>query len=423
MSSIIGVAQLNRYISLKLKNDIKLSGLTVRGEITDFKVNFKSGHAYFSLKEDGSQIRCVMFRSQLAKNSFKPENGVNVLCVGNIEVYEPNGVYQIIASEIFPVGIGEKYLQIEAVKKKLEEKGYFSQERKKPLPPLPKRIAAVTSVNGAAIRDVMNILGRRYPIGELYIFPSQVQGATAHLSIAEALKQADRSGCDVIILTRGGGSSEDLMAFNTEEVATAVAECDTPVISAVGHETDTTLADYAADLRAPTPSAAAELCAPDIEQIIGAVSFMERRLADSFTARTSSAEQNLARLDAMLRSCSPLGRLEQEEEHIANLDIRMKTSAARSIDAANAKLGTLSIRLDSAYENRIGSAQSRIDKLATQLEALDPYRVLERGYTITMKDGAPVTNAGLLKEGDEIVIRFRDSSVTARITGKESEKG
>ena len=423
MSSIIGVAQLNRYISLKLKNDIKLSGLTVCGEITDFKVNFKSGHAYFALKEDGSQIRCVMFRSQLAKNSFRPENGINVLCVGNIEVYEPNGVYQIIASEIFPVGVGEKYLQIEAVKKKLAEKGYFSQERKKPLPPLPKRIAAVTSLNGAAIRDVMNILGRRYPIGELFIFPSQVQGDKAHLSIAEALRKADNSGCDVIILTRGGGSSEDLMAFNTEEVATAVAECNTPVISAVGHETDTTLADYAADVRAPTPSAAAELCAPELEQILGTVAYMERRLADSFDTYIAAAEKSLDMVDMKLHGCSPLGRLEHEAEHIKNIDIRMKAASEKLLSANSTKLEALETKLGSAFASRINKEENRIGKLAAQLETLDPYRVLERGYTITMKNGVPVTSAEMLDIGDEIVIRFRDSSVTARITAAETEKG
>ncbi len=423
MSSIIGVAQLNRYIALKLKNDVKLSGVTVRGEITDFKVHYKSGHSYFALKEDGSQIKCVMFKNQLARNAFKPENGVNVLCTGDIEVYEPNGVYQIIAREMIPVGIGAKFLQIEAIKKKLAEKGYFSEERKKPLPPLPKRIAVVTSLNGAALRDVLNILGRRYPVGEVLLFPSQVQGDTAHLTIVDALKRADKSGCDVIILTRGGGSYEDLMAFNTEEVASAVAECDTPIISAVGHETDTTLADSAADVRAPTPSAAAEICAPEAEQLLGAIDYMEKRLSDSMEVFLRLSEQRLDELESKLSDNSPHDRLDRESEHISALSARMRAAADRAVEREETRLETLGMRFGAAYDRSLNEKQNRFETLLARLETLDPYSVLERGYTITMKDGVPVTNADALDSGDEIVIRFRDRSVTARVTSTDGGKG
>ena len=424
MSSIIGVAQLNRYISLKLKNDVKLSGLTVRGEITDFKVHFKSGHSYFTLKEDGSLIKCAMFKSALARNAFKPENGVNVLCTGDIEVYEPNGVYQLIVREIVPVGIGQKFLQIEAIKKKLADMGCFAAERKKPLPPLPKRIAVVTSLNGAAVRDVLNILGRRYPVGEVRIFPSQVQGDTAHLTIVRALKAADESGCDVIILTRGGGSYEDLMAFNTEEVAVAVSQCRTPIISAVGHETDTTLADYAADVRAPTPSAAAEICAPQLEQLLSAVDFMKKRLTDGLETALRLAEQRLDDCETRLAANSPADRISREDERLSAFSARMRSAAERITERGESSLAALRLRLGSAAEQYLGAAESRFGSLSARLEALDPYKVLERGYVIAMKDGSPVTDPAALGINDEITIRFRDGSVTARITGTDTgEKG
>lgn len=423
MSSIIGVAQLNRYISLKIKNDVKLSGLAVRGEITDFKVHFKSGHAYFALKEDGSQIKCVMFRGQLSRNAFTPENGINVICVGNLEVYEPNGVYQLIASEILPVGVGERFLKIEAIKKKLEGEGLFAAERKIQLPPLPKRIGVITSLNGAALQDVMNVLGRRYPVGELKIFPSQVQGDKAHETIVEALRRADKGGCDVLILTRGGGSYEDLMAFNTEEVARAVALCETPIISAVGHETDTTLADYAADMRAPTPSAAAELCAPEAEQLIGTAEYMAERLNDCFGGYLDSLEARAEYLGKRLADNSPIGRIEREEERLRVLSDKMRAAIDRDIERKETALGGVTLRLGKAYERFTDEKRSRFEKLDAQLEALDPYRVLERGYTITMKDGAPVISAEALGVGDEITIRFRDRTVSARITSMDGGEG
>ncbi|MBR1724309.1 MAG: exodeoxyribonuclease VII large subunit [Ruminococcus sp.] len=395
MSSILSVSQLNRYISLKLGGDLKLKSLTVRGELSDYKVHFKSGHAYFMLKDETSQLKGVMFSRSVQKLGFSPENGMKVLCTGNIEVYEVNGVYQIVATELIPAGIGAKFMQLNALKQKLNEMGVFAVERKKPLPELPKKIAVVTSLNGAALQDVLKIMRRRYPAGELEIFPAQVQGETAPATIASALKKADSSGADVLILTRGGGSFEELMPFNTEEVALAVSACKTPVISAVGHETDTTLADYAADKRAPTPSAAAEICAPTTEIMLGALNAMEQRLNNSFITSLAAMSKEVDGLEASLLKNDPTTEISKKFELVGRYEQDMKRAV-------------VSILSERAHS---------LDKAHEKLKALDPLAVLDRGYTITMKNGTPVTSAEDIEVGDDIVIRFKDFTAEAKITG------
>lgn len=395
MSSILSVSQLNRYISLKLGGDLKLKSLTVRGELSDYKVHFKSGHAYFMLKDETSQLKGVMFSRSVQKLGFSPENGMKVLCTGNIEVYEVNGVYQIVATELIPAGIGAKFMQLNALKQKLNEMGVFAEERKKPLPELPKKIAVVTSLNGAALQDVLKIMRRRYPAGELEIFPAQVQGETAPATIASALKKADSSGADVLILTRGGGSFEELMPFNTEEVALAVSACKTPVISAVGHETDTTLADYAADKRAPTPSAAAEICAPTTEIMLGALNAMEQRLNNSFITSLAAMSKEVDGLEASLLKKDPTTEISKKFELVGRYEQDMKRAV-------------VSILSERAHS---------LDKAHEKLKALDPLAVLDRGYTITMKNGTPVTSAEDIEVGDDIVIRFKDFTAEAKITG------
>ncbi len=395
MASILSVSQLNRYISLKLGGDVKLKGLTVRGELSDFKIHYKSGHAYFTLKDETSQLKGVMFSRSLQKLGFMPQSGMGVLCSGNLEVYEAGGVYQIIASELIPAGIGAKFMQLNAVKQKLSEMGVFAEERKKKLPELPKKIAVVTSLNGAALQDVLNIMRRRYPAGELEIFPAQVQGETAPAAITGALKKADLSGADVVILTRGGGSFEDLMPFNTEEVALAVSACKTPVISAVGHETDTTLADYAADMRAPTPSAAAEMCAPTTELMLGALDSVTARLDSSFVKMLSLRSEKLEALSAAIERSDPLSEIKRRSGLLDLLEKDMQR-AVRSV---------------------ISEQINTLENLSGRLKALDPLSVLDRGYTITMKDGQPVSSADDINIGDDIVIRFKDFAAEARITG------
>ena len=392
MSSILTVSQLNRYLASKLRSDVKLSGIAVKGELSNFKVNSSSGHAYFSLKDEEAVIRGIMFASNLKRLKFVPCDGMSVLIVGNINLYERDGVLQITALEITPTGVGAVKTGLDQLKKKLADLGVFDTAAKKKIPVLPKKIAVVTSLTADALQDIKNVLGRRCPIVKVEIFPAQVQGENAPDTIARALRCADRSGADTIILARGGGSDEDLMAFNSEKAAVAVFECETPVITAVGHETDTTLVDYAADLRAPTPSAAAELAVPMKEQLIGTVGFMEQRLAKAMLGRISELGRRLSELDTALRLASPTVKIAVEEK----------------------KLGELSFKLESRMKKRLESESMLVDKYAAQLSALSPFNILGRGYSIVMKNGVPV-GASELSAGDEIAVRFSDGTATAEI--------
>lgn len=395
MSSIISVSELTNYITHRLTDDLQLKTLTVKGELSEFKVHYASGHAYFTLKDGGAVLKGIMWKSKVEKLGFEPRIGMSVLCTGSIAVYKAGGYYQISANEIIPAGIGVKFLQQKQLEERLAKLGIFSQERKKQLPKLPERIAVVTSLNGAALQDVLNIMRRRYPVGELLIFPAQVQGETAHLTIASAIKKADASGSDVIIVARGGGSYEDLMPFNTEEVAIAIADCDTPIISAVGHETDTTLADHAADMRAPTPSAAAELCAPTSETMINTIALEKDKLDAAFEEYLAGLCDRTERLSARLRAASPY----------------------HAVERAKVRLSMLDERLAKAVWSAVANKTAAFGRLDAKLEALSPFKVLDRGYTITLKNGIPVTDADQLAFEDEVTIKFRDFAVTARITG------
>ena len=395
MGSVLTVTQLNKYLSFKIKADPKLMGVAVRGEVSNFNINYRSGHAYFSLKDDTSAISCVMFASAASKLRFDPEDGMSVMAIGNVGVYERSGNCQMIVTEMLPAGAGAVHVSIEQTKKELEELGVFAAERKKKIPLVPKKLAVVTSLTGAALQDIIHITERRYPLCELLVFPAAVQGESAQKSICEAVKKADRSGADTLILARGGGSAEDLMPFNRREVVLAVADCETPVITAVGHETDTTLVDYAADLRAPTPSAAAELAVPDRSEMTGAVTALENKLGAALGALIGDKEQRLTQLSASLKLCSPEKRLDDARLRLDGLDRRLKASMAKLMDDMDTK----------------------ISERATVLEALSPFRVLSRGYSIVMHEGRAVTSSAELKEGDRVSIRFAGSSAEADIVG------
>ena len=392
MSSILTVSQLNRYLAARIKADVKLSGIAVKGELSNFTVNSSSGHAYFSLKDEGAVIRCVMFASNVKKLRFSPQDGMGVLVVGNVNIYERDGVIQIVALEISPIGAGAVKTGIDQLKKKLAEKGVFDSAAKKKIPVLPKKIAVVTSLTADALQDIKNVLGRRCPIVSVVVFPAQVQGETAPDTIADALRRADKSCADTIILARGGGSDEDLMAFNSEKSVMAVYECKTPVITAVGHETDTTLVDYAADLRAPTPSAAAELAVPMMSQLIGTVEVMEQRLSGAMLEKLAERSRNLSALENKLQLLSPVNIITGEEN----------------------KVGELALRLENNMKKRLDKETMLVDKYAAQLSALSPFNILSRGYSITLKDGVPVVAADL-SAGDEVTVRLSDGEAIAEI--------
>lgn len=393
MSSILTVSQLNKYIQFKIQSDLKLKGVAVKGEISNFTLHYKSGHAYFTLKDSGGAVKAVMFSRNVQRLRFVPENGMSVLVVGNVDVYERDGVYQIIASDIQPVGVGALHTGIEQLKEKLSKLGVFDISAKKKIPLMPKKIAVVTSLTGAALQDILNILSRRYPVCTVEIYPAQVQGESAPDSICCALKQADDSGADTILLARGGGSLEDLMPFNTEKVAMTVYQCSIPVISAVGHETDTTLADYAADLRAPTPSAAAELASPQMSELIGSVDYMLKKLNDAFAAFVNERELLVQSALQKIRLHSPEKRVEND------LNILLRTRE----------------KLDMLANRKISQGENKLDKYYAQLSALSPLNVLDRGYTITTKNEKVVYSGEELDKNDLVEIRFKDTVKSAQI--------
>lgn len=393
---ILSVTQINRYISFKFKDDKKLSGVMIKGEISNFTAH-RSGHFYFTLKDKESSIRAVMFKSHALNVKFMPENGMNVIALGNVSVFERDGIYQVYVTDIVPDGIGSVYVASEQLKAKLQKEGIFDQSAKRPIPQMPAKIGVVTSKTGAALQDIINILSRRYPIGELVLVPALVQGEGAADSISRALIQAGKLDCDVIILARGGGSLEDLTPFNTEKVAYAVYNSSIPVISAVGHETDVTIADLAADLRAPTPSAAAEMVSVSKEQINGNLNYYNEKLNSLIRGKLNNAEVSLERLTERLIRFSPQFKIENNIRKFEDLYKRLNFSFVKII---------------SDYENKYISHIS-------QMEALSPIKVLKRGYSLIYKNSNIISNISKLECGDIIEIKMSDGTVKAKIISEE----
>lgn len=393
---ILSVTQINRYISFKFKDDKKLSGVMIKGEISNFTAH-RSGHFYFTLKDKESSIKAVMFKSHAVNVKFMPENGMNVIAMGNIFVFERDGIYQVYVTDIVPDGIGSVYVASEQLKAKLQKEGIFDQSAKRPIPQMPVKIGVVTSKTGAALQDIINILSRRYPIGELVLVPALVQGEGAADSISKALIQAGKFDCDVIILARGGGSLEDLTPFNTEKVAYAVYNSSVPIISAVGHETDVTIADLAADLRAPTPSAAAEVVSVSKEQLNGNLNYYNEKLKNLIRIKLNNAEASLERLTERLIRFSPQFKIENN---------------IRKFDDLQKRLDFAFIKIISDYENKYISRIS-------QMEALSPIKVLKRGYSLIYKNSNIISNISKLECGDIIEIKMSDGTVKAKIITEE----
>lgn len=393
MSSILTVSQLNRYMSFKIKEDTKLRGLLVKGEISGFTHHMRTGHFYFTLKDSSSSIKAVMFSSYAASLKFMPQSGMNVIVMGSLQVFERDGVYQLYVTDIQPDGIGAQYLAFEQLKEKLASEGLFESVYKKPLPKFPKRVGIVTAKGGAALRDILNILGRRYPFCEAIVFPCVVQGEYAVDSICEALEFADSSGCDVIICGRGGGSPEDLFAFNSEKIARTVFAMNTPVISAVGHETDTTLIDFVSDLRAPTPSAAAELAVPDTASLSAAVDSYKNALDNAFATVIARKRHELMAIESELKNYAPSAALSAMREKLASNEIRLSEAMKSCIEKKKAVIGSRAAALDS----------------------LSPLKIMSRGYSLVYKENELIKSADELSEGDRITVRFADNEASAVI--------
>lgn len=393
------ITQLNEYVRMLMDSDGVLSSIAVRGEISNFKRHY-SGHLYFSLKDAGACVKCVMFASAANGLKFMPKDGSDVVAYGRVSVFPRDGVYQLYVSSMIDAGTGDRYAAFERLKKKLEAEGLFDPARKKNLPPFPKKIGIVTSPTGAAVRDLISILGRRYPLCEVVLFPALVQGPGAAASVASGIGYFNnRADIDIIIEGRGGGSFEDLDCFNDEQLCRTIAASNIPVISAVGHETDFTVSDFVADLRAATPSAAAELAVPDMSDLLDRMSGASQRLRTAVSKRISDLERILASLSASPALASP----------------------ERLLDLYDAKLLSLATSLDSSYSSKIDNSEKNLLSLASSLEAMSPLKVLSRGYTLVTSDGGLVKNASELSEGDKIEISFRDGSADAVVTGVKND--
>lgn len=397
--AVLTVSQINRYISFKIKEDRNLQGIMVKGEVSNFTNHYRTGHWYFTLKDGESAIKAVMFASAASRMKFEIEDGMAVIVSGSVSVFERDGAYQLYVNDIQPDGAGAAFIAIEQLKLKLSKQGLFDTAHKRELPFLPRKIGIVTSRSGAALQDVINILSRRYTIGELHIFNAIVQGESAPDSICKGILNAENAGCDVVIVGRGGGSNEDLSAFNTEKVAYAIYNCKAPVISAVGHETDFTIADLVADLRAPTPSAAAELAAPSILQLEERIIQLEKRAKIALKSSFESKSDMLLNLHNRLLKFSPENRLMINEE----------------------KLNSLQNRLNNAVSRKISKCESELSSKIISLENLSPIKVLMRGYSLIYCDDKLVSSAEQIQIDDEINVKLGKGSFQAVVTKVNQE--
>lgn len=395
---IYSVSQINYYIKDLFEQDRVLGRISIRGEVSNCKYH-GSGHIYFTIKDAGGQLACVMFAGNRASGlSFQMKEGQSVIVTGNVSVYERDGKYQMYARRIEQDGTGLLYQQFEECKKRMEAAGYFSMEHKKEIPSYPKTVGIVTADTGAAIQDIRNIAGRRNPYVQLILCPARVQGAEAAASIARGIRRLDAMGLDVLIVGRGGGSIEDLWAFNEEEVAQAIWECRTPVISAVGHETDFTIADFVADMRAPTPSAAAELAVPRLEDLLEKLQMGENRLRMQMEGRLRRYQDRLEHRRLRLLAVSPAYRLRQQRQ----------------------RHGELQDRLVQLMEGKLAGYQHRLALAAERLHGQSPLTRLASGYSyVADQDGRNVKSVEQVQEGDCLQIHMTDGVVRARAESVE----
>ena len=395
MSTILTVSQINTYVKSIIEQDFNLENIYVSGEISNFTNHYRSGHLYFTLKDENSTIKAVMFRNAASRLKFSPENGMKVLIRCSVSVYERDGIYQLYCDDMIPDGLGELTLAFEQLKAKLDDMGLFRQEHKLPIPETPNRIGVITSPTGAAIQDILTVLERRYPLAQVIFEGVQVQGDSAAGQISAAIDKFNRlNAADVLIIGRGGGSIEDLWAFNEEIVAMAIYNSKIPIISAVGHETDFTIADFVSDLRAPTPSAAAELCVPDYREILFTVDKLLDTLEDSI-ARTVDRYQ--------LKLMAYGGVIEQH-------------SPRNTVLLYNQLLTACEEKISLTIKNKLDFYNNAISHYASKLEAISPLKVLSRGYGIVEDDNnIPIKSCANLENGDRIRVKLLDGEIRATV--------
>lgn len=393
----LSVKQLNLFVKSLIEGDVRLNNVYVTGEISNFKNHYQSGHFYFTLKDNDAQIRCVMFRAYASRVPFAVRDGLKVVLRGRVSLYEKDGQYQFYAEEMHEQGLGDISLQFQQIKEKLEKEGLFAEENKRPIPVFPRRIAVITSDTGAAVQDILNITARRYPLCEIMLCPVAVQGENAVPSMIDALERVYAlSNCDTIIIGRGGGSIEDLWAFNSEALARKIYESPIPVISAVGHETDFTICDFVADLRAPTPSAAAELSVPDKNELLNKIDKRKAFLKSQLLLKYNLSK---AKYDSLVN----------------------KSKLSRPFDITECKgeeLDKLFERSVLAFESLLSREKTRYSNSVAKLDALSPLKVLSRGYAIPQKSGKTIKSVCEIDNGDEFTLILNDGNVTCTVKEK-----
>lgn len=399
--NVLSITQLNEYIRGKMDTDPLLTQVAVRGEISNYKL-YPSGHHYFTLKDEGSALRCVLFKGNAARLRFRPENGMKIIAMGKVSVYPRDGAYQLYCTGLTMDGVGDLYAAFEQLKKKLEAQGLFDPAHKKPIPKFPGTIGIITSSAGAAVHDMLRILRKRYPLSKVRLLPVRVQGVEAPGEIAAAIGYANHYRlADLLIVGRGGGSIEDLWAFNDERVAYAIYHSEIPVISAVGHEPDVTISDYVADLRAATPSNAAELAVPDQDALRQNLDAMSNAMVSSLSRQVKAARQHLKVLSASQALHSPTGYLEQRSQSVE----------------------LLKNRLVAAQNQNITRARQRFIAQISKLEAMSPLKVLTRGYSMAQTQrGEVVRSINQVELGERIRIRLSDGTISATVMNKEEGK-
>lgn len=399
--NVLSITQLNEYIRGKMDTDPLLTQVAVRGEISNYKL-YPSGHHYFTLKDESSALRCVLFKGNAARLRFRPENGMKIIAMGKVSVYPRDGAYQLYCTGLTMDGVGDLYAAFEQLKKKLEAQGLFDPAHKKPIPKYPGTIGIITSSAGAAVHDMLRILRKRYPLSKVRLLPVRVQGVEAPGEIAAAIGYANHYRlADLLIVGRGGGSIEDLWAFNDERVAYAIYHSEIPVISAVGHEPDVTISDYVADLRAATPSNAAELAVPDQDALRQNLDAMSNAMVSSLSRQVKAARQHLKVLSASQALRSPTGYLEQRSQSVE----------------------LLKNRLVAAQNQNITRARQRFIAQISKLEAMSPLKVLTRGYSMAQTQrGEVVRSINQVELGERIRIRLSDGTISATVMNKEEGK-
>lgn len=411
-ASVFSVSDLNKAIKNQLEGEFPIVWL--RGEISNFKPH-SSGHFYFTLKDSKAQISAVMFKGFNRHVQFKPEDGMEVMVRGKVTVYEPRGSYQIFCEVMEPVGLGALQIAFEQLKKKLQSEGLFDKTKKRPIPKLPNKVAIITSPTGAAIRDMLNVLGRRMKTLDITIFPCSVQGTSATKEIVKAIDLANQmGGFDVMIVGRGGGSIEDMWSFNEEPVARAIANSKIPTVSAVGHEIDFTIADFVADLRAPTPSAAAELISQNAQDVIDKIQAHFKNLRFSFAKKLAHDKQRVDFLGRKL--VDPRRKLQDLSIRLDELEERLVGAIRRSFESKKMKSQMLEARLPLLLKNSLAKSRERFVKLASNLDSMSPLKVLDRGYSIVKNDKGQVLKSNKsVKAGDNLEILLLEGKISAKV--------